>query len=282
VTTTPAGPVDVRSVLRTERALFLELLRGLDDAQWREPTECPAYEVKGVATHILGDDFSLLSRQRDAAENGLLRIWGPGEDFRTVLDRFNDRWVETARFFSPALLVDLLEQTGQWTANWYDTTDPDALGEPVGFFGATSGSPYWQIAAREYVERWVHHHQIRRALALPDLDTDEILLPAVATVLRGCAAHLGSCDAAPGDMVSLTVDRLATWTLQRDTEAWLLLDGTPDDVAIDDLSIDRTVATPLYSRAMARRDIETVVTHNGFGDLAPRVRSGIAAIGARA
>jgi uncharacterized protein (TIGR03083 family) len=281
VTTTPAGPVDVRAVLRTERALFLDLLRSLDDAQWHEPTECPAYDVQGVATHILGDDFSLLSRQRDAAPSGLIAMWGPGDDLPTVLNRFNDRWVEAAQFFSPALLIDLLERTGEWTADWYDAVDPEELGEPVGFFGATSGSPYWQISAREYVERWVHHHQIRRALAMTDLDTDEILLPATASVMRATAAHLGPCGAEPGDMVSFTVARLARWTLRRDEDAWSLLDGTPDDVTIDDLSIDRTVATTMMSRAMDREDVEIVVSHNGFGDLAPRVRRGVAVIAGR-
>lgn len=37
-------------------------------------TECPAYTVKGIATRVLGDDLSLLSRQRDEAENGLVQV----------------------------------------------------------------------------------------------------------------------------------------------------------------------------------------------------------------
>ena len=55
-----------------ERARLIELLGGLDDAQWAQPTECPVYSVKGIATHILGDDLSLLSRQRDQAAQGLV------------------------------------------------------------------------------------------------------------------------------------------------------------------------------------------------------------------
>ena len=53
-----------------ERAALLRLLGSLDAAQWALPTECPAYTVKGVATHVLGDDLSLLSRQRDEAVSG--------------------------------------------------------------------------------------------------------------------------------------------------------------------------------------------------------------------
>ena len=151
-----------------------------------------------MAAHLLGDDFSLLARQRDGATPGLLRLLAPGQDFRTALDQFNDGWVDTAQFFSPALLIDLLELTGRWTADWYASVDPQSPGEPVGFFGATGPSPYWQIAAREYVERWVHHHQIRRAVGRANLDDDAILLPAAATVMRATAAYLSDLGAGIG------------------------------------------------------------------------------------
>jgi len=54
-----------------ERAALAELLESLAPDDWARPTECPAYTVKGIATHVLGDDLSLLSRQRDA---GSLRL----------------------------------------------------------------------------------------------------------------------------------------------------------------------------------------------------------------
>src|SRR5438477_224925 len=115
----------------------------------------------------LGDDLSLLSRQRDGAEPGLSSLAGelPGVDFRTLLDTFNDRWVAAAGFLSTELVTELLSRTGEWTAAYYGAVDPDAPGEPVGFFGSRGeSSPFWHAIAREYVERWVHHSQIRRAL----------------------------------------------------------------------------------------------------------------------
>ena len=57
-----------------ERLALPALLHGLTEEDWARPTECPAYPVKGVATHVLGDDLSLLSRQRDSATNGLLLL----------------------------------------------------------------------------------------------------------------------------------------------------------------------------------------------------------------
>ena len=163
----------VLQTYRPERDAFLKLLVSLSAADWTQPTECPSYTVKGIATHILGDDLSLLSRQRDETVQGLVYMAEelPGAEFRTLLDAFNDRWVATTRFFSPLLLIELLRLTGEWTAAYYESVDPDAPGEAVGLFGASqdSSSPFWQAIAREYLERWIHHSQIRRALGLGSL-----------------------------------------------------------------------------------------------------------------
>ena len=179
----------VLDVLRPERHALLATLEALDAAAWAGPTECPAYSVKGVATHILGDDLSLLSRQRDGAENGLLQVAVelPGSDFRALLDTFNDRWVVASRYLSTELVIELLRLTGEWTASYYEDVDPRAPGEPVGFFGVQgSSSPFWHAIAREYVERWVHHSQIRRAAGLGSLDDHTFL--AVGTEVIAAAA----------------------------------------------------------------------------------------------
>ena len=169
----------VLQTYRPERDSLLELLAGLSADDWTQPTECPSYPVKGIATHVLGDDLSLLSRQRDSATQGLVYMSDelPGADFRTLLDAFNDKWVATARFMSPVLLIELLRLTGEWTAAYYESVDADSPGEPVGLFGARrdSSSPFWQAIAREYLERWIHHSQIRRALGLRSLADRQFL-----------------------------------------------------------------------------------------------------------
>lgn len=175
----------ILEVYRPERAALLDLLRSLAPDDWSSPTECPAYDVQGIATHVLGDDLSLLSRQRDAAPNGLIAVAEelPGADFRTLLDTFNDRWVSAAAFLSTDLLCTLLELTGEWTAAHYEAVDPEAPGEPVGFFGASGpSSPFWHAIAREYVERWIHHSQILRALGRPSLADPTFLDAGIAVV----------------------------------------------------------------------------------------------------
>jgi len=168
----------VVDVLRPERDALVGMLRELGAGEWALPTECPSYNLKGVAAHVLGDDLSLLSRQRDEAENGLLQVAVelPGADFRTLLDTFNDRWVHATQFLSAELLIELLELAGAWTAAYYENVDPDADGEPVGLFGDHAmSSPFWHAIAREYLERWVHHSQIRRALERGPLDDQPFL-----------------------------------------------------------------------------------------------------------
>jgi uncharacterized protein (TIGR03083 family) len=176
----------VLEAYRPERSALIGLLEGLGSDDWERSTDCPAYTVKGVATHILGDDFSLLSRQRDGAEPELwsLRRDHPDADFRTLLNSFNDRWVATARFLSTNLLIELLRLAGEWTAQYYEMVDPRAPGESVGLFGARQeeSSPFWQAIAREYLERWIHHSQIRRALGLTSLADRQFLMPGIEVV----------------------------------------------------------------------------------------------------
>jgi uncharacterized protein (TIGR03083 family) len=173
----------VLNVYRPEREHMVALLERLGREDWDRRTECPAYSVKGIATHVLGDDFSLLSRQRDGSVQGLVLMAEklPGASFRRLLDGFNDQWVDAARFLSTELLVELLRLTGEWTAHYYENIDPEQPGEPVGLFGTSfdSTSPYWQAIAREYLERWVHHSQIRRALEMPSLCDRRFLEPGV-------------------------------------------------------------------------------------------------------
>jgi uncharacterized protein (TIGR03083 family) len=240
----------VLEVYRPERSTLTSLLEGLGPDEWERSTECPAYSVKGVATHILGDDLSLLSRQRDQAENGLSLLVPelPGSDFRTLLDTFNDRWVVAARFLSPHLLVELLGLAGEWTATYYESVDPLADGESVGLFGArqNESSPFWQAIAREYLERWIHHSQIRRALGLSPLSDHWFLEAGVEVV--GAIARLEP-------IVPTTPD--STWSIgpislgsAEQAAAILTRAYTPDEVC--ELATGPSEVLQLFAAAIGR------------------------------
>jgi uncharacterized protein (TIGR03083 family) len=266
-------PLDLTGMLEPERRELIELLTALEVDEWDMPTECPAWTVKGVALHVLGDDLSLLSRQRDEAMNSLILYAEkhPGFDFRQLLDGFNEQWVEAAMFLSPALVIELLRRSGEWTASFYESIDLDRPGEPVGFFGGSGSSPYWQAIAREYVERWVHQHQMRRALSLPDLGP-KFLEPAAAAVARSFAAHLPTLEAAPSTVVVLTVKDVASWSCTLDVadKCWTLTDGRSDDVAVE-LSLSEADATSVLSRGRGRDEAAAAFHVDGDDELGGRV-----------
>ena len=241
----------VLEVYRPERSTLTSLLDGLDPGEWERPTECPAYTVKGVATHILGDDLSLLSRQRDRAENGLsiLSAEMSSTDFRILLDTFNDRWVAATRFLSPNLLIGLLRLTGEWTADCYQNVDSLTDGEPVGLFGARQNEslPFWQAIAREYVERWIHHSQIRRALGLSSLSDRKFLVPGIEVL--GATARLDPKIPTSPDTtwsigpIALGSAELATAILTRahtPDEVCELVSGPPEIVQLFAAAIGRS------------------------------------------
>jgi uncharacterized protein (TIGR03083 family) len=261
--------------LRRERAELVALLRGLAPEQWALPTECPAWDVKGVALHIVGDDLSLLSRQRDAEPPGLLTYAEshPGLDFRQLLDGFNEQWVTASRFFSTELVVLLLELTDGWTADFYEAVDLRSLGEPVGFFGLSTPASYWQIAGREYVERWAHHHQIRRAVGAPELGPEHLAVTA-GIFARAIALRLGDLGVAVGTGVGLEVPGVAGWTLRRG-DRWSLTEGIDADVTAT-VSFATDTATRLFSRAPGLG--ADVASTRGEPDLGRRALAEIASL----
>ena len=204
---------------------------------WDVETECPAYTIKGIALRLLGDDLSLLSRQHDRTTSGLVAVAHelPGADFRTVLDTFNDRWVSAASYLSIELVLELLTLTGEWTASYYADVDPDAAGEPVGLFGATgASSPMWHAIAREFLERWTHHSQIRRAAGLGSLADPPILRLGVEIVAAIARTDAGAPDDPDGDWhigpVNLGSAQQAADILTRAhtaTDVRTLIDGPP-------------------------------------------------------
>jgi len=63
-----------------------------------------------------------------------------------VFDSFNGRWVESAAFVSPRILIELLRLTGEWTTGYYSSIDPAFDGKYVGYSGGTGPtSLFWRV-----------------------------------------------------------------------------------------------------------------------------------------
>lgn len=259
------APLDMTPVLGPERAALLELLRGLAADDWELPTECPAWNTKGLALHILGDDLSLLARQRDRATNGLIQFAGdhPGLSFRELLDGFNEQWVAGARFLSPGLVIELLALVGDGSETFYREVGLDTVsGEPVGLFGATDVSPYWQVIAREYLERFVHQSQIRRAVGAPELG-GELAAPVARVVAHALAAAMRGYAVPPGTCITIDFGATAICTWEREADRWVVNDGEVPGGAAARIVVAPRASVGMLTRAFSNHEAVARLTIDG-------------------
>lgn len=266
---------EINRLLVDERARLLDLLRTLEPPEWDRPTECPAWTVKGIVTHLLGDDLSILSRQRDGVASAVAAA-EPGAARNDALDRFNQEWVLAASFLSVDVLLDLLGTVGAQVHAWYASVDPERLGETIQWM-SPDPAPYRVLAAREYLERWVHHQQIRRALDRPAFSDAAHSVPAVAVAMLGFPQALTLLPAADGTSIVVAIpDADSAWTLSREAGAWHLV-HREEPAATVRLSVDLDTATALFSRGLLHQEVGERIEVTGDAELGSLFAAGIAA-----
>jgi len=273
----PATRVDVRQVMEQERAELVRLLGSLTEEESNLPTVCEGWTVRDLAVHLLGDDLSFLSRNRDAHGN---QGDSPPEWDALVelLDAANNRWVEAARFLSTRLLAELLESTGRMVAQFLENVDPSAPGEAVSW-ASSDPAPWWLVGAREFTERWVHHQQIRDALDKPGLNGPSFVAPVLATVMHGVPrAYLG-VDAAEETTVAIDVTGRAgfSWAVRRGEDGWKLYEGLTRE-ADARVSIDQDTAWRFLMGMLNANETRRKATVEGDKKLAKPIFSAVSAI----
>lgn len=252
---TPPPPLDLRDRFPGLRAELIALLRGLSPEEWNRETVCSGWSVKDIAAHLLADDLGRLSWGRDGFVSptfaaGLYLDTLPG--FIQAIDRQNELWVAAARRFSPALLLELLAVSGEWTDAYFLGLDLEAIGMPVNWAGPEP-APVWLDVAREYTERWVHQQQIRDAAGKPGLRERHWLHPVLATFVRALPLALAPAVASDGTVVRLAITGEAggEWVARRDDDRWLL-GAAPDLPAAATVTLDQETAWRLFTRGIAR------------------------------
>ncbi|HKQ07078.1 MAG TPA: maleylpyruvate isomerase family mycothiol-dependent enzyme [Blastocatellia bacterium] len=228
---------------------LLDLLTSLSPADWQNPTVCAGWTVKDIAAHLLGGEFSILSRKRDAhAYSGSPFIaW---DDLVSLINDLNDTWVKVMRRLSPPLLCDLLRFAGEQTNRYFAALDPDALGDPVDWAGPEP-APVWLDLAREYTERWHHQQQIRDATGRPGLKEPRYLAPVLDAFVRALPRAYRDAQADEGTLITLEITGAAgnRWHLLREGGAWqLYLDADAKPAA--SLSLDEDLAWRLFTKGV--------------------------------
>jgi uncharacterized protein (TIGR03083 family) len=170
---TVVSNVNVRNMVRDERADLARFLASLSPLQWEAPTLCERWRVRDVVAHVISyDDLSaheLLAR----AIQGRLRS-----------SQINAIVMAPYAMRTPSQLLDLL------TEHVSPRGLPGMLGGRVGL-----------------VETLVHHQDIRRGLGQPRTIPAERLRPALRTAL--IAPDVGSLRALRGVRLVATDLRFA-------------------------------------------------------------------------
>jgi hypothetical protein len=229
--------------------------------------------VKDVAAHLLGDDIGRLSWGRDGYVNS---AFAAGLDIATLpglvaaIDRQNAVWVTGARRFSPRLLIELLEMTGELTEAYFTSLDMTALGMPVDWVGPEP-APVWLDVAREYTERWVHQQHIRDAVGKPGLKEPRWFAPVLNAFVRGLPRVLRDAPSPDGAALRLTIagDAGGDWVALRHNGDWML--GTAPSMIVDaTVELDEDRAWRLFTKGISKEEAQQTARIEGDEALAER------------
>lgn len=128
-------PIDVLPLFPVLDHKLQNLLRSLSPDDWQRPTLARQWTVKDVAAHLLDGNLRTLSMLRDGYSGEAPDAF----DYAGIvafLNRLNGEWVRAARRLSPAVLVELLAQSGAEYTACLHTLDPWA---PAVFSVACAG-----------------------------------------------------------------------------------------------------------------------------------------------
>lgn len=143
--------MDVRHLVREERADFAAFLATLTPEQWQAPTPCEAWRVRDVVAHVISYD------DLDARE--LLTLAARG-------------WFWSSRINAAAMAR-------------FDTRSPEQLLALLTGNPQPSGLPAALGGRGGLAETLIHHQDVRRALGRPRRIPAERLLPTLRTAMIG-------------------------------------------------------------------------------------------------
>lgn len=110
-TTTPQQPMlDRPTAMRlaaTEYHRFAEMLRTLEPSDWELPTDCPAWNVRALATHALG-----MAEMAASVRESIRQNWAASRRGGLFIDALTALQVEEHRDLSPQQVVERFTAMG--------------------------------------------------------------------------------------------------------------------------------------------------------------------------
>jgi uncharacterized protein (TIGR03083 family) len=212
---------DVRPVATDERRRLLGFLDGLTPADWVAPSAAPGWTVQDLASHLLDDDLSWLSHQRDGSTAALVDM-SDRRGFVELLAAKNQRWVDAARVLSPRVLIDLLGWAGDQVDAYH--AQCDLRGDAWVSWAGSQPVPFWFNLAQEFTERWVHQQQMREAVSRIEDHADH--LPEVLRTFMWAVPHQLSQPTDAATTLEMTIAGVACWTLSTNADGWVMEERT--------------------------------------------------------
>ena len=259
---------------------LIELLKSLDANDWLKPSAARLWSVKDIAAHLLDGNLRTLSFSRDKFILPPDREISSYQDLVDYLNQFNADWVKAAKRLSPAVLIDLLEQTGKEYSDHIQTLDPD---ETAMFSVAWAGeetSKNWFHIAREYTEKWHHQQQIRQATNRPGILTRELFYPFISTLLLGLPHVYRNVLAPEATTVQIIINSQigGKWFLLKTNRGWQISD-TPSHKLTASITLDPDHAWQLFTKALKPTEVIDQIEISGDYDLAYHALTLIAVMG---
>jgi hypothetical protein len=194
---------------------------------WDLPTVAGRWQVRDVVAHLLDGDLRKLAICRDRHE---LAVDGPiasDRDLARFINGLNATGVEFGQRLSEQLLIDLVEITGAWVADYVATLPPHAAAMFGVSWAGEMTSENWMDTGREFTERWHHQMQIRDAVGRARLLGPMWMTPLIELSLRALPKAYAAQLAPDGTAITIEVsgETSGAWTLTRDAATWRVARG---------------------------------------------------------
>lgn len=208
---------------------LVELLRGLNQEEWEQPTSAGTWRVRDIVAHLLDGDLRRLSIARDDHRPPLTRPITTYAELVTFLNDLNAAWLRAADRLSSSVLVDLVEHVGSQASAFLGSVDPMGRAPIAVAWAGQAQSPNWLDVGREYTERWHHQDQIREAVRAPALLDEKWLRPVLEISVWALPRAYEDVSGDEGDAVEIRTTGTVseTWSLVQENAGWTLYSGAP-------------------------------------------------------
>ena len=249
---------------------LMEMLRGLSTDDWQRSTVCKGWSVKDIVAHMADTELRMVSLYRDGYTPTDIPVIDSYQSLVDYLNKLNNDWVTVARRFSPAILINWLQDAGPQLHKIYSELPPF---ENAIFSVAWAGektSPNWFHIARQYTELWHHQQQIRLAIdQTQPLMSAELYYPLLDTFVRAMPHTYRTIEAKDGTTIKLTITGAGggNWYLGKVSGAWQLFTGDDDAATNTVITINGEIAWRLFTKGIALHEALTHITIKGEQDL---------------